>query len=114
MSKVIGFRKKKGIMLGTGHKSNVKARHKRKVWWKESNYSATVKHPSRFENGVYAVNIHRNGTIPVDRNRYFAQVTAKSPASAYTKVINTPDFKRWKENLEKRIKEGKERTDYRM
>jgi len=78
-----------------------------------SKYRAKVFHPLAFERGVYTVTIRRSGTEPVDRNTYLTQVMAKSPASAYKKVINLPDFKRWKENLERRIKEGKERTDYR-
>jgi len=91
-------------------KRNKKARLKRKVWWKESNYSAKTRH---LGGNNYQVSIHRNGTAPVGRNKYIAYVTAKSPASAYTKVINMPDFKRWKRAIQARIMEGKERTDYR-
>jgi len=78
-----------------------------------SKYRAKVFHPLAFERGVYTVTIRRSGTVPADRNTYLTQVMAKSPESAFKKVINLPDFKRWKENLDKRIKEGKERTDYR-
>jgi len=78
-----------------------------------SKYRAKVFHPLAFEHGVYTVTIRRSGTEPVDRNTYLTQVMAKSPINAYKKVINLPDFKRWKESLERRIKEGKERTDYR-
>jgi len=102
---------KHGIMLGTGHKSNLRVRHKKKTWWEESNYSAKTYH---LGGNNYQVSIHRNGTAPVGRNKYITYVTAKSPASAYTKVINTPDFKRWKRAIQARIIEGKERTDYRM
>jgi hypothetical protein len=75
-------------------------------------YRAKVFHPLAFERGVYTVTVRRSGTEPNDRNTYLTQVMAKSSTSAYKKVINSPDFKRWKENLETRIKEGKERTDY--
>jgi hypothetical protein len=69
-------------------------------------------YPLAFEDGVYTVRIYRDGTLPYDRNTYSTMVTAKSPRDAYKKVINTPEFKRWKDDVEKRIKEGKERTDY--
>jgi len=78
----------------------------------ENKYDAVVFHPLAFEDGVYTVNIDRDGTIPVDRNRYSTMVEAKSSKDAYEMVINTPQFKKWKEDVEKRIKEGKERTDW--
>jgi len=78
----------------------------------EKKYSAVVFHPLAFEDGIYTVRIHRDGTLLTDRNTYSTMVTAKSPIDAYKKVINTPKFKRWKDDIEKRIKEGKERTDY--
>ena len=100
---------KHGIILGTGNKSKEKARHRKKVWWKENNYSAKTRH---LGGNNYQVSIHRNGTAPVGRNKYITYVTAKSPASAYTKVIKTPDFKRWRRAVQARIMEGRERTDY--
>jgi len=76
------------------------------------NYIASVFHPLAFEDGAYTVSINRDGVIPSYNNTYFTQVMAKSPASAFKEVINTPNFMKWKDDLEKRIKEGKVRTDY--
>ena len=93
-------------------KENKKMDTEKKYYHLEKKYSAEVFHPLAYEDGVYTVRIYRDGTIPVDRNIYFTMVTAKSSRDAYEMVINTPKFKRWKEDVEKRIKEGKERTDW--
>ena len=83
----------------------------KKYFHLENKYSAEVFHPRAFEDGVYTVRIHRDGIPQTDENTYSTMVDAKSPIDAYEMVINTPKFKRWKEDVEKRIKEGKERTD---
>ena len=95
-----------------GSKLNKKARVLWKIYYLGNKYTARVFHPLAFEKGVYTVDIRKIGTSWVDRNEYFTQVMAKSPLSAVKKVINTPDFKRWQEYLEKRIKAGKEKTGY--
>jgi len=102
---------KKGNKI-KGREGNKGGRVVRKIYYFGNKYTAKVFHPLAFEKSAYTVDIRKIGTSWNDRNEYFTQVMAKSPSSALKEVINTIDFKRWKENLEKRIKEGKEKTGY--
>jgi len=102
--------KKERVVTQIYYLKDKKKRVITKIYYFGNKYTAKVFHPFAFEKGAYTVSIGKIGTSALDRNEYFTQVMAKSPSSALKEVINTPDFKRWKENLEKRIKEGKEKT----
>jgi len=102
--------KKKRVVTQVDYFENKKERVVTKIYYFGNKYTAKVFHPLAFEKGVYTVSIGKIGISSLDRNIYFTQVMAESQLSAFKKVINTPDFKRWQENLEKRIKEGKEKT----
>ncbi len=50
-------------------------------------YDYGASHPLAFEDGVYAVGIHKSGTPHVDKNIYFTQVMARNNKEAVEKAF---------------------------
>jgi hypothetical protein len=51
-------------------------------------FEVSAFHPLKFEEGVYAVNFHKKGTLRTDKNSYFTQVRAKNSKDAIEKVAD--------------------------
>ncbi|MGC8585808.1 MAG: hypothetical protein ACP5L4_06845, partial [Thermoplasmata archaeon] len=51
-------------------------------------FEVSAFHPLRFEDGLYAVNFHKKGTLSTDENDYFTQVKAKNNKEAIEKVAD--------------------------
>ncbi len=86
--------------LHIGQRTEEEKRMLQRRSYKKGEYKASVFHPLAFEDQVYAVSISRKPKTRdyyLDRDRFFTQEEASSSREAYKKVLNSRDFKYWKE-----------------